>query len=659
MTLALDNPGLLPLAVLVGLPVLIHLIARPRARPLGFPSLMLLREAQRETLNLRRPRHWLLLALRTLWVFLLLATFLQPRWFTRTPPSEIKGDKTLVVVLDATASMRAREGTQTRYSSAVNETVALLRQLSPGDRANVIRVRAIPESLYAAPGVNRDYLIEQLRARACSREGGDIPEALRVAAEQLAEAPGRKEIVLVSDFQPPEEGVPLLLTVPADVELTLLPAAAEEIPNQAVVALTARPAQPVAGEPFQLLADVHNFSDTAVSRPLSLRVGERHEQTLVDLPPRHTERVVFDLVIDDETSLPVTAELEPDAFPVDDARHLILPMRPEHRIGIHGRDDPTARIWRRTVNALPGARAVDIDSPATLPADLDLLLLSDWRGEGLDRVRRFVESGRPLFFKPAEVTEAMSDWLGLPAGAWSPTRLDPPLALRVASPHPEALRLFEDGEFGNPERALVSRHAMRPLSETPLRPILSLENGDPVWAELPRVPGVTYWNLNLDPEENTLPARPEWVPMFGEALRHAFRASETLSATAGDLLPVSTRAFEPGALRLESLAGDPLEIQEADGAVSAAEPPPPGIYRWIENADGGIHALRAVNLPPSESRLASLPPETREGDAFPALEHAAQWTTQREGRPLWPWLLAAAFLIAALEHALTQREART
>lgn len=658
MTLALDNPGLLPLLALAGLPVLIHLIARPRARPLGFPSLMLLREAQRETLNLRRPRHWLLLALRTLWVLLLAGAFLQPRWFTREPPDAIEGDKTLVVVLDATASMRAREGARSRYATAVDETVALLRQLSPGDRANVVRVRAVPESLYAAPGVNRDYLVEQLRARSCSREASDTAEALRTAVSQLADVSGPTEIVLVSDFQPADEGVPLALGVPSNIQLTLLPVAKEEVANQAVVSLAARPARPVAGEPFQLLVDVANFGDTAVSRPLSLRVGGRREQAVVDLPPRHTERVVFDLAVESSAPLPVTAELEPDAFPVDDARHLVLPMRPGHRVGVYG-DDPTARMWRRTVDALSGARTVRIDSPDTLPADLDMLLLSNWRGEGLDPVRRFVEGGRPLFIKPADLPPAVSDWLGLPAGAWNATRLDPPLALRAASPLPDVLRLFEGGDYGSPERALVSRHAMRPLPEHVVRPILSLENGDPVWGEIVAVPGVTYWNLDLDPEQNTLPARPEWVPMFGEAVRHAFRPSETLAAEAGDLLPLSTRDFEPGALRLETLEGDPVEIREADGAVSAADPPPPGLYRWIERAGDGVHALRAVNLPPSESRLATLPPETHAGAPLPALEHAGQWTTHREGRPLWPWLLAAAFLIAAIEHVLTQREART
>jgi hypothetical protein len=657
MSIGFDNPGLLPLGVLVGLPLLIHLIARPRPRRLRFPSLMLLERAQRESVRLKRPRHWLLLILRTIWTALILAVFFQPRWFSQRHTEAATGRRSLVIVLDATASLRAREGAQSRYAQAVAEAVTLLRQLDPGDRANVIRARALPESFYPEPAVNRDYLIDEIRRRPCSLEGGSMADAVRLAAEQLAPLDGQREIVVLSDFQPLRDEVPVQLQAPTDIVLRTLSVASETVPNLAVTALHARPERPVSGRPFVLEATVHNHSDQPRRATLLFRIGERRESATLDLPPRATVPAAIELSLDAEGLVTASATLENDDFPADDSRHRVIPFHRALRIGVWG-NDATARLWTRTLDALPETRAIDIQNLPALPDDLDALLLSGWRGEALPGIRAFSEKGGLLLFRPAEISPEMNEWLGLPVTSLRPERMDPPIGLRVPDPWPPLLGLFRNGNYGSPARGLISRHAANPVQDDLLEPVLSLENGETVWGRCLRAPAVYYWNLSLDPDDSDIAAQSEWVPMFGEGLLQAFRSSEAFSAAAGDLIPVPRDELPAETLSLRAFDGTEIPFTESEGLVRAQQPLDPGLYAWSDAVTGTPLTWRALHLPDAESDLRFLPPESSEGAPIGLLARADDWRAVSEGIALWPVLLALAFAFAAAEHFFTSREQR-
>ena len=81
MNIGFAYAGLAGALALVALPLLIHLVARRRARHLPFPGVPFLRRVVRRSMQARRPREWLLLAVRTL-LFLALGRF---------PPAERKG----------------------------------------------------------------------------------------------------------------------------------------------------------------------------------------------------------------------------------------------------------------------------------------------------------------------------------------------------------------------------------------------------------------------------------------------------------------------------------------------------------------------------------------------------------------------------------------
>jgi hypothetical protein len=72
------NPALWAGAFALGVPVLIHILTRRTPRRMVFPTLKFLHAAKASQSSLFRIRHWLLLAVRTLLIMLILMAFLKP-----------------------------------------------------------------------------------------------------------------------------------------------------------------------------------------------------------------------------------------------------------------------------------------------------------------------------------------------------------------------------------------------------------------------------------------------------------------------------------------------------------------------------------------------------------------------------------------------------
>ena len=76
--MSLIHAGFLAAAAAVSIPILIHLLLRPRARQVSIGTLRFLRLAIKETRRRRKIRRWLLLAMRTAAVLLLALLFARP-----------------------------------------------------------------------------------------------------------------------------------------------------------------------------------------------------------------------------------------------------------------------------------------------------------------------------------------------------------------------------------------------------------------------------------------------------------------------------------------------------------------------------------------------------------------------------------------------------
>ena len=156
------NPVALVGLLALALPILVHLFGRRVAKRLRFPSLRLLREANPTPATRSRPSDVVLLVLRCLTIAAAVAALAQPGWSDAGSPTA------RVIIVDTSGSMR---------------------RLTSGGTAALKQARTVAEEMV-------DSSSEALVVEA-NRPGGALP----AAASWLSRRGGKRDVVVVSDFQ--------------------------------------------------------------------------------------------------------------------------------------------------------------------------------------------------------------------------------------------------------------------------------------------------------------------------------------------------------------------------------------------------------------------------------------------------------------------------
>ena len=665
MKLAFLNPAWL-LAALVLVPLLAHLFSRSRPRKREYPSLKLLREAMRKVTRVRKPRDRWLLITRTLAMLALIGAFLQPWLFSRFASGGSTA-RTVLLVMDVTASMAYADGTQTRLAQAATAAEEVLATLPANSRANIVWVRAHPSSEMPEPGPNLDFLRDALRKATARPESGDIAGALALALRQLSAADGDRELVVLSDFQRTAwRGVNL--ATPPGIRITRVAVGGDDPANTALAGLAIEPARPVAGQDARLVCRVRNFSGEHRRVAVFAEAGEGRLSQTVEITPWGETLVAMPVKFPREGIVPITASLAEDRFPGDDTRHALAEVRGALQVAIAGPDDDaTARTWLRAAQSLDGVAARRISPAEIATARAEILFVSQWRGESRDALSAFLKNGGALVLSPAEGLDANAAgaWLGQPGGGpLAAERHDAPgWSLRIAAEDHPVFALFATGAFGDPAKGNFTTRAATPAFLAKAKTLLAFDDGKPALALLDfststeRPAAVAWWNLDL--ASGDWATHTAFVPFFGEFLRHL--------STRTSAPPL--RVFEPGeALRFDAASADPATVRLVNGHDAAlkitAENPRspgrfvsdadtvPGSYRWL--SQDAVLDRAVVNFPESESDLRRLTVAELEQSAgtLVADRDRARLADLREGRPLWAWFLAAAVLLFLIEGVL-------
>lgn len=142
---------------------------------------------------------WRRVALLTAWLLLALAAA-GPRLPARLPPDAGAGQATLLIVLDLSRSMDANDVWPSRRRLALRALHGLLPQLA-GSRAGLVVVAGRAHLLWP-PSTDRGDLADLVARLAALRppsRGSDLADGVRLALAQLAEAPGARQLLLLSD----------------------------------------------------------------------------------------------------------------------------------------------------------------------------------------------------------------------------------------------------------------------------------------------------------------------------------------------------------------------------------------------------------------------------------------------------------------------------
>jgi hypothetical protein len=693
------NPAFLWGALAASIPIIIHLINRRRARVVRFPAVQFILRSERRVARKYRVKQWLLLALRTLILFLLTTALAEPVLQPNAGDlAEINQARALVVVIDNSLSMTYQAGGTTAWDLAKEAAGLLMQELRPQDQAAVLPLVSAAEP----PGTlsaDRWRLSEDLGRLSTTFESGSFVAPLQQAYTLLKTSEAaKKEIFIITDrTRTPWIGLEpaSLQVIDPQVQVTVVAVGgAGARANATVSAVRLEHPPVVAGVRTRITANLINYG--AADRPqvpVRLVVDDRMlDQRLVDLPGGRTMEVSFEVALDQPGMRAGAIRMAEDAIPGDDVFYFTLPVRKALRVLVIDGDPRTTLVASETfylLNALAPARGnrAGAIQPRVVPVEeaeelrlgeFDVILLANVKSLSASfrtRLLEFAKQGGGLWWFLGHHTDpdVYNRTLFDTSTRLLPARLGPrlergeahPVALRLPEPRHPALQSFSGEGSAALAGVRVRRLLTTEMAALPpeTRTLVSLPDARPLLLEGKVGQGrVWMFTSTADVDWNELPVTTAYLPLVQTGVIY-LASSERSEPLAADVrMPQSLQVRVP-----EGRQGVPITIvdpggkearlfpQELDGRLKAQydEAKVPGFYRLKAGSESG---LAAVNAPLEESDLTDIQLDELR-DKLPGIPFAlVQWERGQSVRPpqVQPLSLAGWFLIGLLALLLVE-----
>jgi hypothetical protein len=618
---------LAPLSLALGLlavPVVVLYMLKLRRREVEVSSTMLWqlllrdREANAPWQRLRRN---LLMLLQLLLLAALVLALARPFWLV---PTVANG--TLVVLLDASASMRATDvaNAPTRFDAARAAVRKIIDGLGIGGSMSIILVGRQPEVL-AATTANKQVLREALNRAQPSETSGDWAAATALASGAVrAGNAAQSTIVVVSDG-----GLPLdLPPLPAEVRYLPIGSSAD---NLALRALALRPA---AGR-SQLFASVANYgiSDRAVivsvsrngqlysAQQLAVPAGGAADLVLTNLPP---EPAVYQARLSLPASAASGARL--DQLPLDDQAWAVYQPPAAGRVLVISHGNVFLEQVFAALSAPLGLKPFRLQSGQPLPSDpFDLYVF-----DGV--ITDTLPAGDLLLVNPP------SNALFSVGATFTNTAV-------VGVTQNDPLTQFVDWSGVH---LLKARQVVPPAWA---RVLVQAEGGALVFAG--QTDGRRVAVLTFDLHDSDLPLQVTFPILIANLLNYL---APTQPFSAGDgLLPGQSLIVRPGsrdtAITVQDPTGALYSATATQGGVVFANTSVLGVYTVLSNQT--VLGRFAVNLfDPGESNIRPAPSIRIGRTDIQATAPGAQGQLE-----IWPWLAGSAFILLLLEWWIYHRGA--
>lgn len=625
-------------------PVLIHLLNRRRLKRVRFPAVRFVLLSQRRISRTYRLRHWLLLALRTFAIFLLVLLLAHPIFQSGVGLFAGGGPLSLVIVLDNSLSMKwNREGEG--FNQAKEAARLLLASAGESAKAAVIPTDSA-EKGPAGLKSDKKLLLRELEAIQIAAGTADFSSALNKAYELLKEPGAEKEIWLITDAALTGWDRFTLSTLRQYdplIPLKIIKVDNRGQPSNATVKEIRIRGQGVNVElPVQLDATIVNFSNTEVKDVLvQLQIdGRKREQKLVSLPPKGELGVGFQFELAQGGSHYGEVTLKKEGLAGNPTAYFTLVARDKLKVLIVDGDPQTSLIQSETfflIRALnpAGERHSSPFLPTVVvPEGLHSVSLDSYQAvilcnvsaipdATLPQLRNYLRQGGGLLFFLGDRIQ-MDDYnskLYQSSPPVLPARIrDKRILLnsegekieKVAAEHP-ALQGLSDRLLQESLRSTrVKGYFRTEMSDHSA--LLALANGDPLLLEKKAGPGrVLFFTTAADRDWSDLPLKTGYLPLVQSLVsylaggkRGALDAGIEVGSPKSFSLPSSAvgkslRIVKPDHREREIIFG-------ADGEKASAS--------FQENDRAGIYSLSpgsadrqdipesySVNSPFLESRL--------------------------------------------------------
>jgi Aerotolerance regulator N-terminal/von Willebrand factor type A domain len=333
------NVPLLYALAAAGVPVLIHLLNRRRFKEVSWAAMQFLLAAVRRNRRRVRVEQWLLLAIRTLVVILVVMAMAKP--FLETFGAMIAGQRThRVLVLDDSLSMGYTSGESSRFDQAKALAAQLVKDSRPGDAVSVILMGDPPKSVIKEPTQNLAVVKKEIEELTLSHGGTDLAATfLEVAVVLESSSITQKEVVFLTDLQaaswrPKADVSATLKSLLARVEdrrvrWVVIDLGKTGGENRAVTDLRpGSPFVPVGGTAL-IRTVLHNFGGSP-SEGVRVRLtvdGRLGPEESYDLPPGEDVPAVFPFQFSSPGDHLVEVAIDDDPLALDNKRYMVVPVR--------------------------------------------------------------------------------------------------------------------------------------------------------------------------------------------------------------------------------------------------------------------------------------------------------------------------------------------
>lgn len=597
----------------------------------------------------RHPLSWLT---QILMLLAIVAAAADPRWLSNAPQHK------LVIILDTSASMQAREASGQRLTLATDRARQIINALAPGSQAAIIA--------------------SDLHPRIVCGMTDHIPDLLRAISKvQPSAAPGRPDLAVNAASQMlgnPSSGSILLLTDACFDKATLngrpeltIESIADDLPN---VGITECQALRNSDDPLsaELLVSIRNASPLFAAASLELRLaGKLSNVTRVTLAPGENSSRTFPRIgpaggiwqaqlkgirfspeANPAEPAPNTAPEIADALEPDNSAVAVLPDAPRQKVLLVS---PGNLFIQKVLEADP---LTELSVLQQLPAE------NDWPRDTIVILHELVPRQLPPL--PVLMLDPRSD-----CDAWNvASTRDNPLPAQTVTPHPVTRNFRLDD-------VLIPAVSELEFNTSP-QVLAAAEDGLPLCCLLPRAIGpVVVVPLQLTQSDlafrtvfpilisNTL----HWLSGRTESSPSAIQAGQSfivpLPAKSAQLTTSTSPAQQSALLRSPSGIISRIPVM-TDGETPPIRTAITGPLReaglWLAEATAGPAGTQQISssaVPIAVNVAAPDETDLRPRTSFETSSDAPQVSTSSAGRPPWYWLCLAAVTLLTGEWFLYQR----
>jgi hypothetical protein len=668
------NPLMLGWLAVAAAPLIIHLWNKRKYREVSWAAIDFLLAAMRKNSRRIQLEQWILLAVRTLLLILLVLAVAQP-FLEQAGLKFVAGQKThKVLVIDGSFSMAYKPTDKSRFDRAKELAAQIVDESSQGDGFTLVLMSQPPRVVVGTPAMERGDFVQEIENLRLPHTGLDLPATLEQVEEILKRAQRdyprlvQSEVYFLSDLgragwtpelggaKGMEEFRARSKRISETARLVVIDLGQAGSENLAVTEVATAEPYVTVGRDVTVTAEVGNFGRQSRSQQLVefFVDGRRAGEEYVDVQAGSQAAVAFNYQFEAPGDHSVEVRLASDLLDIDNHRWLSIPVEESLRVlvvdGRPGGGDFSGSADYLAVALSPRGNHQERELvQADVVGERELLErdLNQYDCVFLTNVQQFTNSEAQVLHKYLEQGGGLVFFLGEQVRAesyneqlFAPSKPELrvlPAGLETAVT--ESQYRFQPGDYRHPiirafrgqDRAgllttPVYKYFRLELPEpTAAEVALAFENGDPVIVEerIGRGRSILV-ATSADTTWTTMPMWPSYVPIVQELLA---------AAVGGKLQERNIEVGQPLASSVRTLASDvQLTVRPPAGEARPSKLESEGDYaRWSfgDTDQSGLYVAQ-FSAPVSRNDTFAANVDTRESD-LTKLDAA-----ELRGEDLWP-----------------------